>query len=130
LGARVKHISWILTIPLTALLVAFAVANRAFVDIDLWPFEFKLPLPIFVLVLGSLVIGFFIGAAVAWLSIAKHRHRARVARKDVTKLEREVARLEREAERRSGQTALATPVSTGPTASLAPPGRDPGRPAA
>ena len=64
-----KHVSWILTIPLTALLVVFAVANREFVAIDLWPFEFALPLPIFVLVLGSLVIGFFIGAGVAWLGV-------------------------------------------------------------
>lgn len=125
-----KHVSWILTIPLTALLVAFAVANREFVAIDLWPFEFALPLPIFVLVLGSLVIGFFIGAAVAWLSTAKYRRRARVARQEATKLKREVARLEREVERRSGQAALVSPVSTQLTTGLAPPDSGPSRPAA
>ena len=125
-----KHVSWILTIPLTALLVVFAVANREFVAIDLWPFEFALPLPIFVLVLGSLVIGFFIGAGVAWLSTAKYRRRSRAARKEATRLEREVTRLEREADRRSGQTTLTTPVSKGSTPSLAPPDGGPNRPAA
>lgn len=125
-----KHVSWILTIPLTALLVAFAVANREFVAVDLWPFDLALPLPVFVLVLGSLVIGFFIGAGVAWLSIAKYRRRVRAARKEVTRLKREVERLEREADRRSGQTLLTAPGPTGSTPSLAPPDRGPSRPAA
>lgn len=87
-----KHFSWILTLPLTIVVIAFAVANREFVPLDLWPFEIAVPLPVFVLVLGSMFIGFLIGALTMWLSSGKRRRQARVTRRRLTKLERDVQR--------------------------------------
>jgi uncharacterized integral membrane protein len=64
----VKHFSWILTLPLTVVVIVFAVANRDFVPLDLWPFEIALQVPVFALVLGSMILGFLIGALAMWLS--------------------------------------------------------------
>ena len=89
-----KHFSWILTLPLTIVVIVFAVANRNFVPLDLWPFEIAVQVPIFVLVLGSLFVGFLIGALAMWVSGGKQRRRARAARSRLAKLERDVQRQE------------------------------------
>jgi uncharacterized integral membrane protein len=88
----VKHFSWILTLPLTVVVIVFAVANRDFVPLDLWPFEIALQVPVFALVLGSLFLGFLIGALAMWLSGGKQRRQARAARGRLAKLERAVQR--------------------------------------
>lgn len=91
-----KHFSWILTLPLTLVIIVFAVANRHFVPLDLWPFEVAVEAPVFVLVLGSMLIGFLAGALVMWLSGGKQRRQARAARGQVAKLERQVQRQSQE----------------------------------
>ncbi len=87
-----KHFSWILTLPLTVVVIVFAVANREFVPLDLWPFEFALEVPVFALVLVSIFLGFLIGALTLWLSGGKQRRRARATRSRLAKLERDVQR--------------------------------------
>lgn len=94
-----KRLSWILTLPLTLLLVVFAVANRQMVALDLWPFEMTMPpLPLSAVVLLSLFFGLLAGGAVTWLSAARSRQRAREAQHRAARLEREVARLRRDFE--------------------------------
>ncbi len=110
LATLVKHFSWILTIPLTLVVVIFAIANREFVPLDLWPFGLSRPLPIFVLILGGMFVGFLIGALVMWLSSGKQRKRAREARHQVAKLERRVKELERAQAQAKGGTAPPAPV--------------------
>jgi len=124
----VKHFSWILTLPLTLVIVVFAVANRHFVPLDLWPFEVAVDVPVFVLVLGSVLIGFLTGALVMWLSGGKQRRQARAARGQVAKLEREVQRhsQERAAARPDSQTSA---VATRPPPNVVR-GSGPERPAA
>ena len=90
----VKHFSWILTVPLTVLVVVFAVANRSFVPLDLWPFAIEVQIPIFLLVLGSMLSGFLIGAMVMWLSLGKQRRQSRAAKGQIAKLERQTQELE------------------------------------
>jgi uncharacterized integral membrane protein len=124
----VKHFSWILTLPLTLVIVVFAVANRQFVPLDLWPFEIALKAPLFVLVLGSVLVGFFAGALVMWLSGRRQRRQARAARNQVAKLEREVQRQGQnraEAKPDSQASAVATPPAPAVTR-----GRGSGLPAA
>ncbi len=122
-----KHIAPILTLPLTIIVVAFAVKNRDFVPLDLWPFELAASVPVFVLVLGSMFLGFLIGALTMWLSSGKRRRQARVTRRRLTKLERDVQR-QQDAVAAGTTTRAAMPM-------VAPPRRtgDPGetgRPAA
>ncbi len=98
-----KHISWIVTLPLTLVLVVFSLANRGPVTIDLWPFGWQQSMPLFVLALGCVFLGLLIGWAVLWASGSRARRRARELRFDKSHLEREVIRLKREVERVKGQ---------------------------
>ncbi len=105
----VKHISWIVTLPLMLAVVVFSLANRGDVSLDLWPFKESITLPLFLPLLGALFVGLLIGGAVAWLSGARHRRRARELRFDKTYLEREVIRLRRDVERAKDATAPSAP---------------------
>ena len=87
-----RHSSWIVTLPATAVAVVFAVANRAPASVDFWPLPWVVELPIYLLVLGSLILGFFIGAGVAWLSAGKRR---RQTRKRSGALAQQLAELQR-----------------------------------
>jgi len=63
----------LILIPLAAIIVAFAVANRTPVVVSLWPFAFDdLRLPLFVVALGSLAVGILIGGSVATLARLGH----------------------------------------------------------
>ena len=114
-----RRFSWVLTIPVLIVIVAFAVANRTPVAFDLWPLEMSAELPLFAVVLGSLFAGLVIGGVTAWLSGAESRRRARRARNRATELEREIGRLRSEREtvappaetRPSGQAHTPAPVS-------------------
>jgi uncharacterized integral membrane protein len=101
----VKHISWIVTLPLMLVVVIFSLANRGDVSLDLWPFKESITLPLFLPLLGAMFVGLLIGGAVAWLSGARNRRRARELRFDKSHLEREVIRLKREVERAKGAAA-------------------------
>jgi hypothetical protein len=84
------------------MVVIFAVSNRTPVEIDLFPFPWRPVLPAYLLVLGSMFIGFLIGAMSAWLAGASQRRRARRLAAEAHVLSRELA----EARRRAAQPAL------------------------
>lgn len=111
-----KHIRWILTLPVTVVVIAFAVANREFVPIDLWPLEVAVELPVFVLVLGSMLVGFAVGALAMWISAGKQRQRARALRRRLDKLEREL-----QSRQDARARATARPGAPAPVALAAPP---------
>ena len=73
-----KYVSWFVTLPVTLVVVVFAVSNRTPVEIDLFPLPWQPVLPAYLLVLGSLFLGFLIGAAAAWLEIGRASCRERV----------------------------------------------------
>jgi uncharacterized integral membrane protein len=111
-----KRLSWIVTVPLTAVLVVFAIANRQWVTVDLWPLEIAARLPLFLLILGSLFVGVLAGGAAAWLSAGRTRRRGREAERRRADLEREVARLKRERERAEGRAGGQTEPPGGSSA--------------
>ena len=92
-----KRLSWIITLPITLAAVAFAVANRRAVTLDLWPLELTVTLPLFMAILGSLFLGLLIGGLILWLSTGRVRLARRRAERRTAELEREIARLKREA---------------------------------
>lgn len=95
------------------MVVVFAVANRSFVPVDLWPFP-KTNIPMFLLVLGSMLVGFLIGALVMWLSMGKQRRQSRAARGEIAKLERQTRELEQARDR--AETRNGAPPPAGPPA--------------
>ncbi len=88
---------------LAIVVVSFALSNRQRVTLDLWPFEISLVLPLFLMVLVSFLIGFLAGGCVMWISGGASRRQAREARRNATRLERQVAELEQRGQ--DGKTA-------------------------
>jgi len=103
----VKRLSWILTVPLMVLAVVFAIANREVVTLDLWPLAIVVQLPLFLLVLGSALVGLLAGGIIVWFSGGQTRRRLREARREGIELAREAERLREatEAERERERTA-------------------------
>ena len=106
-----KRFSWILTLPLIAVAVIFAIANRELITLDLWPFELSPRLPLFVILLVCVGFGLAVGGLASWLSAAPARRRARQARRRVAELEREAVRLRQE--RDDAVSAVVPPVEAG-----------------
>jgi uncharacterized integral membrane protein len=98
----VKHLSWFITLPVTLMVVVFAVSNRTPVEIDLFPLPWRPVLPAYLLVLGSMFIGFLIGGTSAWLAGSAYRRRARRLAVEAQVLSRELA----EARRKSNASPL------------------------
>ena len=108
-----KHLSWLVTVPITAIVVIFAVANRMPVEIDLFPLPWSPVLPAYLLVLGSLFLGFLVGAGVAWLAAGPKRRRLRRRAAAADALAREVDELRR---RETPTPTAAPPAATLPAA--------------
>ena len=82
---------WSVTLIAAAVLVPFAIANRATVSLGLWPFPVMLETPVYLLVLLTLFTGFGIGAAWSWTAGHGLRRELRRRRRRVEALERELA---------------------------------------
>ena len=86
------RLSWLVTLPIAAVAVSFAVANRQLVDISFWPFDISIQAPLYLLTLGSCFAGFVGGAFVFWIASLYQRLRVR-------RLEAKLAALELELEK-------------------------------
>jgi len=104
-----KFLWWIVLALAALVLILFAVSNREAVSVGLWPLPVLVELPLYLVLLGTLVVGFFAGEFVAWLRGGRWRREARRSRERVAALERELA-VER-----------ARPVVTTPSAELVKP---------
>ena len=101
--------SWIVMVPVAIFVIAFSVANRAEVGVDLWPFEYVAPVPLFVAVLGAAFAGFVAGAFVAWISGHGGRRRGRAASRRAVVAEREIQRLREHVQKLEDVAAPAAP---------------------
>ena len=95
-GVLRKIVAAVILIPLAIVIVAFAVANRQMVTISLDPFSAERPasslsLPLFVVVIGLLIVGVLIGGAASWLRHGNLRRTARRFERDVRELRSELA---------------------------------------
>jgi uncharacterized integral membrane protein len=104
--------SWLLTLPLAALLVLFAVSNTAMVRLGLWPFDQTVELPLSVAVLGVSAVAFLFGAVVVWSAGLPLRMRARRLQNTASALSAEVEELKKSLARTpSGDRQITTAVS-------------------
>jgi len=86
--------TWIVTLPLLALGVAFTLANRQPVRLSLNPLAPTDPglaftAPLFVWILAAVFAGFFFGAAAMWFSAGGLRKKARQRGREVKRLRKE-----------------------------------------
>ena len=90
-----RLLSWIILLPVALAVAVFSVVNRESVALDLWPLPFTAEtpvfVPVFVIVLFSVFVGFVWGGVVTWISAAGRRRRA-IARR-VAGSEKEVEEL-------------------------------------
>lgn len=93
-----RYIRYALLVLLAIVLVSMSLANRGFVTVKLMPdalaglvgFNLSVTLPLFLVILGGIIIGLVIGFVWEWLREYKHRRRATVKDREVRELEREV----------------------------------------
>lgn len=86
-----KLAATIVTLPITLAVVLFAVSNRHVVALEFWPLPGSLEVPLYVVGLLTMVIGFLIGGVIAWLGAGESRQRARAAERDARDLEARLA---------------------------------------
>ncbi len=114
----VKLVRLILALVGIVVVVAFAIANRAPVTVSFYPVPFAFTLPVFGLVLISLVVGVILGGLATWFGASRFRRNARRNRREVRAYQAEAeqrraqderAEAERQRERRES-LALAAPA--------------------
>jgi hypothetical protein len=100
-----RILGWLLGAPAALILIAFAVANRNWVDVSLDPFDRTQPsLYVQMPLWGLLVLGIFLGLIAgwigAWIGQGRWRRHARNVRHDNERLRVEIARLRAELDER------------------------------
>lgn len=86
-----RLVHWLVTLPVTVVLVVFAISNRQAVNVDFWPLPIVIETRVFLVVLLALVVGFLVGELVAWLGGRRWRQEARQTARRIAALERELA---------------------------------------
>jgi uncharacterized integral membrane protein len=105
--ALIRALSWIITLPLLAIAVIFAVNHRDAVPIDLWPLPMEVAVPLYMLVLVGIFVGFVLGGILTWLSQGRHRRRARQRRYRVEQLERDLDSVQKKLDSLKSERAQA-----------------------
>ena len=110
-----KIVTAIIVVPLAAVIIAFAVANRQGVTVSFDPFSQTAPayaasVPLFVLIFIVLILGVILGGAAAWLRQSSWRRTARELDADVRALHEELETIRQ----RFGTQAPSTPAAPPP----------------
>jgi lipopolysaccharide assembly protein A len=85
-----KFFWWGVLALVALVLILFAVSNRESVSVGLWPLPALVELPLYLVVLGTLLVGFFAGELVAWVRNWRWRREARRSLDRIAVLEREL----------------------------------------
>ena len=91
-----KIVTLAIVLPLAAVIVAFAVANRQLVTVSFDPFASVNPayaatVPLFILIFVLVILGVIVGGAAAWLRQAHWRRAARKLDAEARLLRQELA---------------------------------------
>ncbi len=90
-----RLVGWFILLPLSLVLVIFALANRQVVEVNFDPLSLPSPLlpslqiPLFVVIYAVLIIGVFLGGVAAWFAQRDQRRQKRLWRRQARQLEQE-----------------------------------------
>jgi hypothetical protein len=108
-----KIVGWLVLVPLCAVLIAFALANRQLVAVNVNPFAAPVEagtsgygVPLFIVLYVVLLIGVLLGGIATWFAQGTHRKRERHWRREAYQLNQEL-----EARRRQSVQSVAAPAS-------------------
>lgn len=91
-----RLVGWFLLVPLSVLLVLFALANRQIVYVSLDPFGYDSALlpsfevPLFGVVYAMLLVGVMLGGLAVWFTQGRHRRERKLYRREADRLGREL----------------------------------------
>src|SRR5579871_1741247 len=88
-----RFLAWLIGIPLGLLLVLFAVSNREFVTVGIWPFTDGISAPAFVIALVPFGLGLVLGAIFAGIGTVRAHWRHQGAARKVRRMEEEMAEM-------------------------------------
>ena len=86
-----KLLFWIVVLVLAIVLGSFAASNRQSVALGLWPLPVVAELPLYIAMLGGLLVGMLLGAVATWAAGGRRRREARRRARRIAALERELA---------------------------------------
>ena len=90
-----RLVSWFILLPLSLVLVVFALANRQMVTVNFDPLSLPSPLlpsfrvPLFIVIYLVLIAGIFLGGFAAWFAQRGQRRQKRLWRRQARTLEQE-----------------------------------------
>jgi uncharacterized integral membrane protein len=94
----IRFLKSLVLLPVAAVVILLAVANRAPVQLSLDPFNadapvFSVNLPLYAILFGAVALGIVVGGVFTWLGQGRVRASARHHRREASRYEREVDRL-------------------------------------
>jgi len=84
-----RLLSWLLSLPIFVAVIIFVLQNRMQVSLSFWPFDAEVTMPVSVLSLGLLILGFVCGSLLTGLALFRAQFEARGLRKQVAQLSEE-----------------------------------------
>lgn len=87
-----RALQWLLLLPVAVLAIAFAVANRQYVDISFNPLEgpqahgLGVEAPLFIVIIVAVAAGVLIGGIFTWFAQGRHRRALREMRGELARL--------------------------------------------
>ena len=87
-----KILTFVITIPLSLFVLLFAVSNTHKVGVSLIFTEADYDMPLYMIALGLMAIGFLCGCLLVWLNLYGYRIRYWRASRKITKMEEEIER--------------------------------------
>jgi uncharacterized integral membrane protein len=88
-------VKFLVTFFFVAIILWLSVFNRAAIEFSVYPLLLNsLSIPLAIIMLGCVLIGFIWGALIVWLNGGKTRSEARRLRREVKNLEQETAKKE------------------------------------
>jgi uncharacterized integral membrane protein len=116
-----RYLKYLFLFVVALLLVLMAMANREIVTLEVIPedlaawfgIQYAIDLPLFIVILGGVVVGLMVGVVWEWLREHRHRAEAKTQKRTAQALEREVTTL-KGPERDSQDEILALVDGTGP----------------
>ncbi|MDD3183171.1 MAG: LapA family protein [Alphaproteobacteria bacterium] len=85
-----RLISWLISLPIFAAVIVFILQNRFQVPISFWPFDLEITLPVSILSLGVLILGFIMGSIVTGFTLFRSQIEARSLRNQVANLNKQL----------------------------------------
>ena len=77
-------------IPALAVMTIFALSNRQLVELDLFPTDVSIDIPLSAAIFTAMALGFFLGGIVVWFTALRYRRAAKRAQETIRQLEARV----------------------------------------